>query len=271
MTIHLLLSPAKTLKFDQTDLDRFSQYGLTVQRPILIEQARQIMSVLKQKSQSDIALMMGISEALSKLNAQRFQEWCGVGVYPAIYAYQGDVYQGLKAESFEMKQLQIAQDKIHIISGLYGLLSPFDAIEPYRLEMSTPLQVNQTKDLYAFWGNQITQALQKQLKKGDLVLNLASEEYAQVIDFHAIEQTGIDVYHAQFLDEKNQTFKIISFYAKYARGLMSRFCVLAEGLDDLEKIKRFDLEGYVFDFTRSDLEGKSGKKRVCWVRAEANR
>ncbi len=269
MTIHLLLSPAKTLDFEQDTLvHQYFHDGYLIQKPALIDQAKQIMQVLRQKSQTELSEMMELSEKLSKLNHQRFQDWQGQGKYPAIYAYQGDVYQGLKAETFDARQLQLANDRIHIISGLYGLLSPFDGIEAYRLEMGTALQVGIFKDLYAFWGSTLTDHLKQKMKTGDLLLNLASVEYSQAIDFEDIEKAGIDVYHAQFLDEKNQKFKIISFYAKYARGLMGRFCILEGGEENLDKIKRFNLEGYVFDEQRTENESrkKSGQKTLVWMR-----
>lgn len=273
MTIHLLLSPAKTLDFEKYDLvDRYFHDRQLIQKPALIDQAKQIMQVLKQKSQSEISDMMDLSEKLSTLNLQRFQDWQGQSKYPTIYAYQGDVYQGLKAETFDIKQLERANERIHIISGLYGLLSPFDGIEAYRLEMGTALQVGKFKDLYAFWGSCITDHLIQKMKSGDILLNLASIEYSKAIDFKKIETAGIDVYHSQFLDEKNQKFKIISFYAKYARGLMGRFCILDDGEENLDKIKRFNLEGYVFDEKRTEIEssGNLGQKTLVWIRYQLN-
>lgn len=239
----IVLSPAKTLDYDSPLITRKH----TV--PDFIDDSEQLIGVLRRLAPSEIGSLMRISDALSSLNAQRYAFWSRdfsfENAKQAVLAFNGDVYDGLHASSLNAKQLDYAQAHIRILSGLYGLLRPLDLMQPYRLEMGTRLANTRGKDLYAFWGESITRALNKVMSKqrSRVLVNLASEEYFKAVKPDLLEGAVIT---PVFEDWKNGKYKIISFYAKKARGLMARYAAI-NGMTCVEELKSFDLEGYCFD------------------------
>lgn len=241
----IILSPAKSLDFEKPLPTHYYT------QPFFIKEAITIHKVLKRKSPEELASLMAISKKLSDLNWERNQTWAvpftPENARPALYAFNGDVYHGLDAYTISQEKLPILQEKLRILSGLYGLLKPLDLILPYRLEMGTKLPIGTKKDLYDFWRPKVTRILQEELKKSTLFINLASTEYSTAINMKALK---IPVITPEFRDYKDGTLKMISFFAKKARGMMVRYIIetQAETLDD---IKKFDREGYRFDASLS--------------------
>lgn len=243
----ILISPAKTLDY-QSDLatQRYTQ-------PELLAYSQQLIDVARTLSEPQIASLMRISDKLASLNATRFHEWqpnfSPDNARQAILAFKGDVYTGLQAERFSEEDFDFAQQHLRMLSGLYGVLRPLDLMQPYRLEMGIRLNNPQGKDLYQFWGTVITDTLNQALaNQGDKVLiNLASDEYYKSVK---PAQLNAEVIKPVFLDEKNGTFKVISFYAKKARGLMTRY-IIENKLTRSEQLTAFNLEGYCFDKSAS--------------------
>ncbi|MFL9831523.1 peroxide stress protein YaaA [Flavobacterium sp. ST-87] len=237
----IVLSPAKSLNFE-TELPtaEFTQ-------PAFLKESRQIHKVLKQQSPKDLSDLMAISDKLADLNWQRNKEWktpfTPENARPAVYTFDGDVYTGLDAYTIPVEKLDVLQDKLRILSGLYGILKPLDLMQAYRLEMGTKLAVGEQKNLYDFWKTTLTHSLNKELKKGELFINLASNEYFSAIDVKALK---VPVITPDFKDYKDGKLKMISFFAKKARGMMVRYIIdtNAETIDDL---KGFNYEGYQFD------------------------
>jgi len=243
----MIISPAKTLDYESPPATtRYTQPALLDHSQALIERCRAL-------TPPQIAGLMSISDKLADLNAGRFQNWTPDftpdNARQALLAFKGDVYTGLEAHTFSEQDFDFAQQHLRMLSGLYGLLRPLDLMQPYRLEMGTKLDTPRGKDLYAFWGEVITDALNVAVaEQGDnVVVNLASDEY-----FRAVKpkQLQAEIVKPVFLDEKNGRYKVISFYAKKARGLMSRF-IITRQLTQPEQLKAFDLEGYRFDEARS--------------------
>ena len=237
----MILSPAKRLDFAGPALDA----PATAHR--MAEDVRSLSVTARRQTQADLRRLMGISADLAKLNQARFKAFdpdSNEGMQ-AAFAFAGDVYQGFDAASLPAKAIDYAQEHVRILSGLYGLLRPLDLMQPYRLEMGTKLANARGKDLYAFWGERISQWLNEDLAaQGDQVLlNLASQEYFGAVKPKALNARIIDTV---FKDQKNGQYKIISFYAKKARGLMARY-VIKERLQDPEGLKDFNLDGYRFD------------------------
>lgn len=240
-----IISPAKTLDFENpsSDLD------LANTQPKLTAYSQELIDICKQFSPAELASLMSISDKLASLNVARFAEWelthHEQNSKQALFAFKGDVYTGLEAETLSKEQVEYAQSHLRMLSGLYGLLSPLDLMQPYRLEMGTKLANPKGKDLYAFWGNTITEALQSAIdEQGDSVLvNLASDEYFNAVKTKNLQATIIKPI---FLDEKNGKYKQISFYAKKARGMMVRF-MLIEQPTSVEQLKAFNYAGYWFD------------------------
>jgi uncharacterized protein len=239
----IVLSPAKTLDYDTpapTD-----NYTL----PDFTKHSAELIATLRQLSPAAIGSLMSISDALADLNADRFASWSSrftrKNSKQAIFAFNGDVYEGLDAATLSAKQLDFAQAHVRILSGLYGVLRPFDLMQPYRLEMGTRLENPRGKDLYAFWGEHVTHELNALLKvqKTPALVNLASEEYFRVVKPKVL---AAKVITPIFEDWKNGKYKIISFYAKRARGLMARYAA-AKGIANPERLKSFDVEGYAFE------------------------
>ena len=250
----LVLSPAKSLDFE-------SQIpNATVTEAQFLKESERLNKLLKKKSAKSLSKLMNISDALGQLNYQRNQAWqlpfTTDNARQAIYAFSGDVYRGLDAYSIPTEKLDKLNNTVRIISGLYGLLKPTDLIQPYRLEMGTKFPVGKHKNLYAFWKKTITNALNKELKKDELFLNLASNEYFKAIDVKALK---VPVVTATFKDFKNGDYKIISFFAKEARGLMARY-IIDTNANTLDDLKGFNYEGYNFS------EPMSTKTELVFIR-----
>lgn len=237
----IVISPAKSLNFEKVlPTAKYSEAGF-------IKEARQIHKVLKQKSPKELSELMDISDKLANLNWQRNQNWktpfTPENARPAIFTFDGDVCTGLDAYSIPIDKFEILQDKLRILSGLYGILKPLDLIQAYRLEMGTKMHVGESENLYKFWKTTVTKALNNELEKEELFINLASNEYFSAIDAKALK---VPVITPEFKDYKNGNLKIISFFAKKARGLMVRYIIdtNAKTIDDL---KDFNYDGYQFD------------------------
>jgi len=254
----IVLSPAKTLDYDtpaHTDVST---------KPDFIQRSSELISILREQSPAQIATLMKISDPLATLNATRYAEWSTrftqTNSKQAMLAFNGDVYEGLNAATMSEGQLQYAQEHIRILSGLYGALRPLDLMQPYRLEMGTRLANPAGKDLYAFWGEDVTQALNTQIAatKAQALINLASEEYFKVVKSRLLD---VPVITPVFMDWKGGRYKIISFYAKRARGLMARYAV-DQALTQPQQLKQFDVEGYAFDASESDESKWVFKRRL---------
>tara|TARA_Y100000741_G_scaffold85785_1_gene63330 strand:+ start:578 stop:1342 length:765 start_codon:yes stop_codon:yes gene_type:complete len=237
----ILISPAKSLDFDSELLVKdFS-------KPFFEKESNLINSKLKGIDMNDLSKLMGISQKLAELNwnrNQNFQTNDSIDTSrQAVFAFNGDVYNGLDVKSLPEIKIPYMQDSLRILSGLYGILKPLDVIKPYRLEMGTKLSVNGYKDLYEFWREKLTDKLNSEIKSEDeLVVNLASNEYFDSIDSRNLKGKIVS---PQFKDLKNGKLKIISFYAKKARGLMSRHLIENEA-DNIESILSFEKEGYSY-------------------------
>lgn len=236
----IVISPAKSLDFEsKLPTDKFTQSDFLSKSEI-------IHKTLVKKKPQQLMELMSISEKLANLNWQRNQEWqlpFTTENSLVVYAFNGDVYTGLDAYTISEDKLEVLQDKLLILSGLYGLLKPLDLIQPYRLEMGTNIKVGTKKNLYEFWKKTITDALNSKFKEDELFINLASQEYFGAVDVKALK---IPVITPEFKDYKDGKLKMISFFAKKARGLMVRYIIEtnAETIDDL---KNFNYEGYIFD------------------------
>jgi cytoplasmic iron level regulating protein YaaA (DUF328/UPF0246 family) len=236
----IVLSPAKTLDYDTPPVTA------AYTQPAFKKHAAELIAQLRTCSPAEIASLMQISDPLAALNAQRFAAWSPrfstKNAKQAVLAFNGDVYEGLDAASLPETQLDYLQRRVRILSGLYGLLRPLDLMQAYRLEMGTRFPNSRGKDLYAFWGDSITEALNKELKslKSEALINLASEEY-----FKSVRPAGlrVPVVTPVFEDWKNGGFKIISFFAKRARGRMARYAAQSN-VTDAEQLKNFDEDGY---------------------------
>lgn len=243
-----LLSPAKSLDFDTP------APGVVHTQPQFVPQAQALIDILRERSPQEIAELMDLSDALSGLNVARYQAWSpkftAKNAKQAVLAFNGDVYEGLDAKSLKADDLAWAQEHVAILSGLYGVLRPLDYMQPYRLEMGTKLANPQGKDLYKFWGSQISDYLNKQLSKQEqaVVVNLASQEYFKSVDRKALQARVVE---CVFEDFKGGKYKIISFLAKRARGLMARYAVLKR-VKTVEQLKKFNLEGYAFEAAASE-------------------
>jgi cytoplasmic iron level regulating protein YaaA (DUF328/UPF0246 family) len=242
-----IISPAKTLDFENPCQPfAFSQPELTAYSQELIEICRQF-------TPAEIGSLMSISDKLAALNAARFAEWqmahSEQNAKAALFAFKGDVYTGLNADTLSAEQVHYAQAHLRMLSGLYGVLKPLDLMQPYRLEMGTKLANPKGKDLYAFWGNVITEKLQQALSEqgDDVLINLASDEY-----YGAVKPKNLQarIIKPVFLDEKNGKFKVISFYAKKARGMMVRFLLDTQPTSP-DELKAFNYGGYWFDADES--------------------
>lgn len=237
----IVISPAKSLNFEK------ELPTTQATQPQFLKESRQIQNVLKKQSPKELSDLMSISDKLADLNWQRNKDWetpfTTENARPAIYTFDGDVYTGLNAYTIPVEKLDILQDKLRILSGLYGILHPLDLMQAYRLEMGTKLPIGDKKNLYEFWKTTLTNSLNKELKKDELFINLASNEYFSAIDTKALK---VPVITPDFKDYKDGKLKIISFFAKKARGMMVRYIIdtNAETIDDL---KGFNYDGYQFD------------------------
>ncbi|MNE17993.1 hypothetical protein D3C80_1109950 [compost metagenome] len=242
-----MISPAKTLDYDTPPVtQRYTQ-------PQYLDDSQELIVQLRELTPAQISELMHLSDKLAGLNAARFGSWTPAftpeNAKQALLAFKGDVYTGLDAESLSEDDFSYAQDHLRMLSGLYGLLRPLDLMQPYRLEMGTKLANARGKDLYAFWGTRISEWLNQALAEqgDDLLLNLASNEYFSAVKRNALKARIINT---EFRDFKNGQYKIISFYAKKARGMMSRF-VIQERINDPEQLKQFDVQGYYYSAEQS--------------------
>jgi cytoplasmic iron level regulating protein YaaA (DUF328/UPF0246 family) len=237
----IVISPAKSLNFE-SDLptQNFSEASF-------LKESRQINKVLKKLKPKDLSVMMDISDKLAELNWERNQSWktpfSPDNSRPAIYSFDGEVYTGIDAYTIPMDKMEDLQNRLFILSGLYGLLKPLDLIQAYRLEMGTSIAIGESKNLYAFWKTKITKALNKSLSKGEFLLNLASNEYFSSVDTKLLNAKVIT---PEFKDYKDGNLKMISFFAKKARGLMVRY-IIDTNAQTIDDIKGFNYEGYAFD------------------------
>lgn len=244
----IVLSPAKSLDYESPIVA--TKHTL----PDFIPRSEELVSILRELSPAKVASLMSISDPLAQLNAARFASWrkkfTEANSRQAVLAFDGDVYDGLDARTLNQRQLDWTQKHLRILSGLYGLLRPLDLMQPYRLEMGTRLPTQRGKDLYAYWGSEITQSLNAALAdaKSKALVNLASEEY-----FKSVKpaELNVPVITPIFEDWKNGKYKIISFFAKRARGLMARYAI-DHKITKPEGLKAFDSDGYGFDAGRSD-------------------
>jgi uncharacterized protein len=241
----LTISPAKSLDYATPIPDVVAHT-----QPELLEHSARLIQVLRDKSLAEVAQLMGISDQLAALNVVRYAEWSlpfdRDNSRQAVFAFNGDVYEGLDVRSLSNTQLAFAQEHLRILSGLYGVLRPLDLIQAYRLEMGTRLANSRGKDLYAFWGEQITNALNAVLARqsgAPVLVNLASEEYFKSV---RVARIGGRIVTPVFEERKGNTYKIVSFYAKRARGLMCRYAFVNK-IDQVEALKGFDLEGYSYE------------------------
>tara|TARA_R110000868_G_scaffold258628_6_gene516220 strand:+ start:8381 stop:9142 length:762 start_codon:yes stop_codon:yes gene_type:complete len=236
----IVISPAKSLDFEsKLPTKEFSQ-------PYFLKEAEQLNKVLAKKNPKALSKLMGISANLAELNWERNQQFSVPftveNARPAIYAFNGDVYQGLDAYTIATEKLDLLQENLRILSGLYGVLKPLDLMQPYRLEMGTQLKIGRKKNLYEFWKKQITDHLNSELKDDELFVNLASNEYFSAVDEKYLK---VPVITPVFKDWKNDNLKIISFFAKKARGTMVRY-ILDSDAKTLEDVKGFNLDGYTY-------------------------
>ncbi|WP_248803709.1 peroxide stress protein YaaA [Pseudomonas sp. MWU13-2100] len=238
----MVISPAKTLDFETPAVTRrFTQ-------PQYLDHSQELIEQLRSLTPAQISELMHVSDKIGGLNAARFGSWTPAftpdNAKQALLAFKGDVYTGLNAEDFSDADFDYAQTHLRMLSGLYGLLRPLDLMQPYRLEMGSKFANARGKDLYAFWGTRISEWLNEALAEqgDDVLLNLASNEY-----FSAVKRSALNarIVNTEFRDQKNGQYKIISFYAKKARGMMARF-VIRERLQNPEQLKTFDEQGYRF-------------------------
>ncbi|MBV2091582.1 MAG: peroxide stress protein YaaA [Candidatus Thiodiazotropha sp. (ex Ctena orbiculata)] len=239
----IAISPAKTLDYETPPVTK------THTKPRFLKQSKALIDNLRNYSALDLAELMNLSIKLSELNFDRYHDWKTPfnmkNAKQAALAMKGDVYTGLDAETLDESGFEFAQRHLRILSGLYGVLKPLDLMQPYRLEMGTKLPNEQGKDLYAFWGEQITQSINKDLKAqgDDILVNLASNEYFKSIKPKLVKGRIIT---PQFKERKNGSYRMIGVFAKKARGLMSRY-IIDNQLSDPEDIKGFDVDGYRFN------------------------
>ena len=246
----IVLSPAKSLDY---------KTPVKVKSPTLpefVSESAKLIADLKKMAPQDVAKLMGLSDQLAVLNVGRYRDWSkkftDENSKPAIYVFDGDVYDGFDAKSLNAKAIEFAQNHVRILSGLYGALRPLDLMQPYRLEMGTAMKNARGKDLYAFWGSRVTESLKKLLdaQKKPVLLNLASEEYFKVLQ---PKELGCPVISPVFQDAKDGKYKIISFYAKRARGLMARY-VVENRISDPADLKGFNLDGYKYYAAESKVD-----------------
>lgn len=237
----IVLSPAKSLNFDK-QLPTFNY-----SEPRFLKQAITIQNTLKKKNPKALSQLMDLSDKLAELNWQRNQEWATpftlCNARQAIFTFDGDVYSGLDVYSLPIEKLPFLQDKLYILSGLYGLLKPLDLMQAYRLEMGTSLAIGKNKNLYEFWKKTITKTLNEELQSGELFINLASNEYFSAVDAKTLK---VPVITPEFRDYKDGKLKMISFFAKKARGMMVRY-ILDANAETIDDLKKFNYDGYSFD------------------------
>lgn len=242
----LVISPAKSLEFNkELPLEKSTA-------AVFHKEASYINSILKDQSTNDLGKLMHISDALASLNWERNQIFKSSTTpsRAAVFAFNGDVYTGLDAYTLTLEKIEVLQDKLRILSGLYGLLKPLDAIRPYRLEMGTSLTLDTHKNLYSFWKSKITEQLNNELEEGEILVNLASKEYFSAVDEKSIHSP---ILTPQFKDFKNGKLKVISFFAKKARGMMVRY-LIDQDASTLEDVLGFNTAGYAYSASETQDE-----------------
>ncbi len=238
----IVISPAKTLDFETAPITKIHT------QPEFLKESRQLVKQLKEMTPARVSSLMKISDKLGVLNFLRFNEWKTPFTLDnskqAVLAFKGDVYTGINAETFSSQELKFAQRHLRILSGLYGLLRPLDLIQAYRLEMGTKLDNQQGKDLYEFWDSKLTDQINRDIRasKSKYLINLASNEYFKSLQ---ADDINAEIIVPVFKDYKNGKYKIISFFAKKARGLMSAY-IIRNRLRNPEELKAFDVDGYKF-------------------------
>lgn len=253
-----LLSPAKSLDYDTPAGD------VPHTQPLFTKQSAELIKILREYSPQEISELMDLSDALAGLNVARYQAWSpkftAKNSKQAVLAFDGDVYDGLSAKTLKPADLDWAQEHLCILSGLYGVLRPLDWMQPYRLEMGTTLDNPKGKNLYKFWGTQIAEYLNERLadEKSPVVINLASQEYFKAVDTKALKARVVE---CVFEDWKGGQYKIISFFAKKARGLMARYAVTKK-VTTLKQLEKFNLEGYAFDPKTSSADRLVFRRKV---------
>jgi len=238
----IVLSPAKSLDFENVPETK----GIT--QPIFLKESELLINKLKKYSPEEISSLMSISQKLSDLNYNRFQDWILPftieNAKPAVHVFTGDAYRGMNPKDFSVEDIRNSQDYLRILSGLYGVLKPLDIIQPYRLEMGTKLEyTKEVNNLYKYWGDKVTDALNEEMEDEEVLINLASNEYFKVINRKKLNRRIVT---CSFKDEKNGEYKMISFFAKFARGLMTRF-IIQNKISEVEHLKAFDLERYCYN------------------------
>ena len=242
----IVISPAKSLNFEsQLPTKKFTE-------PQFLKEANTIQKTLKKQKPKQLMDLMSISEKLANLNWERNQVWetpfTPENARPAIFTFDGDVYLGLDVYTLPVEKLDDLQDKLRILSGLYGLLKPLDLMQAYRLEMGTSIKIGTKKNLYEFWKKTITDTLNSELENDELFVNLASNEYFSAVD---VKKLKVPVITPEFKDYKDGKLKMISFFAKKARGMMVRY-IIDTNAETIEDLKGFNYEGYAFDSNLSE-------------------
>jgi len=240
--MYILISPAKTL-----DFSNYEKSALTT-NPVFQKEADKIAGILKKLKAKDLANLMNISDDLAHLNYERYQQWDNLNsnqLKEAVFAFKGDVYQGLEALTFTEKQIVYAQNHLRILSGIYGILKPLDKIAPYRLEMGTTIKIGKNENLYEFWKSKIIGQISKEMKllNTNSIINLASNEYFKSVNLKGKE---FNVISPVFKDYKNGEYKIISFFAKKARGLMARYLINNSAMNE-DILLGFQEDGYHYN------------------------
>ncbi len=254
-----LLSPAKSLDYDTP------AHVPTFTQPLFVDRAAELIEVLREKTPAEVAGLMDLSDALASLNVARYAAWSrrftAANSKQAVLAFDGDVYDGLQARTLDAAQLDWAQQHVAILSGLYGVLRPLDRMQPYRLEMGTRLATPRGKDLYAYWGTTIAEYLNEQLRANEspVIVNLASEEYFKAVDRRALKARVIQ---CVFEDWKGSGYKIISFHAKRARGMMARHAIEQRALHP-RQLEQFSAGGYAFASEVSTPERMVFRRRLA--------
>ena len=237
----IVVSPAKSLNFESPlPIQNYTE-------SLFLKDAETIQKTLKKKKPKQLMELMDISEKLADLNWERNQNWSlpftPENARPAVFAFDGDVYTGLDAYTIPIDKFPILEDKLRILSGLYGVLKPLDLMQPYRLEMGTSLPIGTKKNLYEFWKKKVTTSLNSELQENELFINLASNEYFSAVDTKTLK---VPVITPEFKDYKDGKLKMISFFAKKARGLMVRY-IIDTNAETIEDLKQFNYDGYAFD------------------------
>lgn len=252
----IVVSPAKSLNYESTVPTQ--QYT----EACFLNEAERLNKLLKKKSPKSLSKLMGISDNLAELNWQRNQDWSlpftSENARQSVYAFNGDVYTGLDAYTIPEEKLEQLQNTLRILSGLYGVLKPLDLMQPYRLEMGTKFPVGKHKSLHDFWKKKVTQKLNEELEEGELFVNLASNEYFSAVDVKALKT---EVVTPIFKEWKNDKLKVISFFAKKARGLMTRY-IIDTNAQTIEDLKGFNYEEYTFSEEHSNLD----KNQLVFIR-----